>query len=412
MSLVRSRRTLALTLAAGLLLSACTNAGAKSPQPPDPSDWTSVLNAARGQTVNWHMYGGDDNLNRFVSGYLGDRMRRHGITINPVKITDTVDAVNKVLAEKQAGRDSDGSVDLIWVNGENFATGKQAGLWHCGYDRDLPNATYVNFEDPAVTHDFGVPVDGCESVWQQSNSALVYDSAALSSRDVSSLDSLFAWARRHPGRFTYPAPPDFTGSMVVRTVLYDTAGGSEKFSGTPEDTVFAAASKRLWDRLTRVEPSLWRRGTTYPASQDDVVKLYANGEIDAFFTYGPGSVADHVSTGVFPASTREAVPSVGNIANDSFVAIPYNARHKAAAMVLANELLAPATQLALFRTDGSYPAIDLRTVPEGTRRQFDAVDLGPAVLALGELSANTRPELPASYVTRLEAGWKTHVLQR
>ena len=26
-----------------------------------------------------------------------------------------------------------------------------------------------------------------------------------------------------PGRFSYPAPPDFTGSMVVRTFLYGTA---------------------------------------------------------------------------------------------------------------------------------------------------------------------------------------------
>ncbi len=27
------------------------------------------------------------------------------------------------------------------------------------------------------------------------------------------------WARRHPGRFTYPAPPDFTGSAFVRQVV-------------------------------------------------------------------------------------------------------------------------------------------------------------------------------------------------
>jgi putative spermidine/putrescine transport system substrate-binding protein len=359
------------------------------------------------------MYGGDETLNDFVSGFLTDRLAEHGVTLNQVRITDTVDAVNKVLAEKQAGRDDGGSVDLVWVNGENFATGQQAGLWHCGYDRDLPNARYVDFTDPGVTHDFGVPVEGCESVWQQADSALVYDSAALDPRDVESVSSLFAWAERNPGRFTYPAPPDFTGSMAVRTFLYDTVGGPDALGGTTVDeSAYAGAGEALWDRLNDVAPDLWRGGRTYPSSQSDVERLYGNGEIDAYLTYGPGAVGDLVERGVFPGSTREAVLSIGNIANNSFVAIPYNAGDKAGAMVLADELLDPETQLELFRTAGAYPAIDLDRLSGEERRLFDAVDLGPSVLPLAELTAETRPELAAAYVTRIEADWRTRVLQR
>ncbi len=408
----RRAGTVGLVAGALAVLTACGGAATTRPQSSaSADDWSAVLQEARGQTVNWYMYGGDDGLNSFVSGYLADRLRAEGVTVNQVKITDTVDAVNKVLAEKQAGRDG-GAVDLIWVNGENFATGKQAGLWHCGYVQDLPNASQVDFTDPAVRNDFGVPVDGCESVWQQADSALVYDSAALDAGDVASVGSLFAWARRNPGRFTYPALPDFTGSMAVRTFLYDSAGGPTALGSSADGPSFTAASDRLYRRLNDIEPSLWRRGDTYPASQDDVEKLYASGEIDAFLTYGPGAVGQKVRDGVFPPSTRETVLDVGNIANNSFVAIPYNARHKAAAMVLADQLLDPDTQLELYRTTGAYPAIDLSSLPTAQREAFDAVDLGPSVLPISELTANTVPELPAEFVTRIEADWKTRVLQQ
>jgi len=412
----RAKRHRPLVAAAVLALSAC-GGNATSPSATGSSatsgdaGWPAVLRAAQGQTVNWYMYGGDDVLNRFVSGHLAQRLERYGVTVNQVKITDTADAVNKVLAEKQAGRDK-GSVDLIWVNGENFATGKQAKLWKCGYDRTLPEAKYVDFTDPAVTHDFGTPVEGCESVWQQANSALVYNSNALSGAAVASVSSLFDWAKTHPGRFTYPAPPDFTGSMAVRTFLYDTAGGPDALGSSVDSSQFTDGTARLWDRLADVAPSLWRAGDTYPNSQDSTERLYADGEIDAFLTYGPGAVAGRVRTGTFPTSTRETVLSVGNIANNSFVAIPANAPHPAAAQILANELLDPDTQLALFKANGAYPGIDLDKLTAAQRGAFNAVDLGPSVLPLSELTANTAPELPAASIARIEDDWKRHVLQR
>lgn len=414
MPLTRPHRAVAVAATALVLLTACGTAGDDQAETePRTGNWQSVLDDARGQTVRWYMYGGDDALNQFVSGVLTDRLAAYDVSVEQVRITDTVDAVNKVLAEKQAGRDTGGSVDLVWVNGENFATGKQADLWFCGYDRELPNAGHVDFDDPAVTHDFGVPVEGCESVWQQASSALVFNSAALTAADVESVASLFAWAERNPGRFTYPAPPDFTGSMAVRTFLYDEVGGPARLDGIEvAEDAYAPAARALWRRLNDLEPSLWRGGDTYPTSQSDVERLYAGREIDAFLTYGPGAVGRQVADGVFPDSTRETVLDVGNIANNSFVAIPYNSERKAGAMVLANELLDPATQLALFEATGGYPAIELETVPAGLRRAFDAVDLGPWVLDLDQLTADTRPELAAAYITRIEADWTRSVLQR
>ncbi len=412
--MTRARRRLIATLALGLLaLTACSSSGGGTASARlDASNWNAVLAAAKGQTVNWYMYGGDDTLNTFVTGYVADRLKAAGVTLNQVKVTDTGDAVNTVLGEKQAGKTTGGAVDAIWINGENFATGVQAKIWYCGWVKDLPNAKYVDFTNPAVTSDFGVPVNGCESVWQQADSALVYNSADLSRSDVASVTSLFAWAKTHPGRFTYPALPDFTGSMAVRTILYDTIGGPQRLSGAFDEAKYAPAAKRLFARLNAIKPSLWRGGSTYPQSEDAVEKLYADGVIDAYFTYGPGAVADKVKKGQYPATTRDAVPSVGNIGNISNIAIPNDATHRAAALVLANLLQDPATQLALYKAEGIYPGIALDKTSPQTRSAFAAVPLSPSVLPLAALLRHAQPELASAYVTRIEKDWKSGVLQK
>jgi putative spermidine/putrescine transport system substrate-binding protein len=128
-----TRRSTALTAAlitAALAVSGCgseeSTSPAAAPSSEAPDSFQAVLEAAKGQTVDWYMYGGDDRLNGYVNGYVKDRLAELDITLNQVKINDTAEAVNKVLGEKTAGKDEDGSVDLIWINGENFATLKQA----------------------------------------------------------------------------------------------------------------------------------------------------------------------------------------------------------------------------------------------------------------------------------------------
>lgn len=414
-TVLRRNRFVVLAAAAVLSVTAC---GASSDPVSDPSfapgstDWDTVLAQASGQTVNWYMYGGDDTLNAFVTGHVADELAAVGVTLNQVKITDTADAVNKVLGEVQAGRTDDGSVDAIWVNGENFATGVQADLWSCGWDKTLPNSQFVDFTDPAVAGDFGIPVDGCEAVWQQADSALVYDSAELDAAAVTSVTTLFDWAAANPGRLTYPAPPDFTGSMAVRTILYDTIGGPQPLAGPFDENAYTAATADLWPRLTNLAGSLWRGGDTYPQSQSAVEKLYSDGEISAFFTYGPGAVGAQVDQGLFPASTRQAVLEGGNIGNRSFIAIPANAANHAGAMVLANVLQDPQTQLELLTSTGIYPGIDLEKTSPEVQAQFAAVPVHPSVLPLATLTEDAQPELAAEYLNCIEQDWTTKVLQR
>ena len=90
------KRIVFLTAVLALLVSAC-GAPAQSAREFDINNWDSVLNAARGQTVNWYLWGGSDSINAFVDDFYGKAlMERYDITLNRVPLADTVDAVNQV----------------------------------------------------------------------------------------------------------------------------------------------------------------------------------------------------------------------------------------------------------------------------------------------------------------------------
>ena len=95
--------------------------------------WDQIVEMAKGGEVNWFLWGGSDNINQYVTEYVGGRLQEeYGITLNRVGLSDTVEAVNIVLGEKESSVMDKGSVDMIWINGENFRTMKQGGLAYCG----------------------------------------------------------------------------------------------------------------------------------------------------------------------------------------------------------------------------------------------------------------------------------------
>ncbi|MDP9022604.1 MAG: ABC transporter substrate-binding protein, partial [Actinomycetota bacterium] len=208
---------------AAVLLTAC---GGGEPTPTAPAaaptptattgrDWERTLKEAEGQTVRWWLFGGDERVNRYIDEHVVPAAQELRVTLQRVPVDDTADAVQRVVAEKRAGRDEGGSVDLIWINGENFAQGKEAGLWLEDWARDLPNARYVDWDDPIIAEDFGVPVDGQESPWSRAAFVYAYDEERTPD-PPRSFEDLLAYAQENPGRITYPAPPDFTGSAFVR----------------------------------------------------------------------------------------------------------------------------------------------------------------------------------------------------
>ncbi|MEH6495470.1 MAG: ABC transporter substrate-binding protein, partial [Pseudomonas marincola] len=183
------------------------------------ANWQDVQEKAKGQTVYWNAWGGSELINSYIS-WVGKRLWDDaGITLKQVKVTDTADVVSRVLAEKTAEKNKDGSVDLVWINGENFASMKKQDLLFGPFTQTLPNYKLVDTENKATTTvDFTIPVDGLEAPWGMAKFNFIYDSARVQ-KTPTSVAGLLNWAQQNTGRFTYPSPPDYLGSTFLKQAL-------------------------------------------------------------------------------------------------------------------------------------------------------------------------------------------------
>ncbi|MET4130252.1 ABC transporter substrate-binding protein [Roseovarius sp. MBR-6] len=373
---------------------------------PDPKDWPAITEAAKGQTVYWHAWGGGNAINDYIAWAAGEVKSRHGVSVEHVKLKDTADAVSRVIAEKSAGKDAGGAVDLIWINGENFAAMKEQGLLFGPWAEDLPNWQFVDVAGkPAVTSDFTVPTEGLEAPWGMAQIVFYHDTARLA-EPPRSIPALAAWARANPGRFAYPQPPDFLGSTFLKQAVIELTPDPRVLQEPVSEETYAAATAPLWGYLDDLTPNLWRGGAAYPQSGPRLIQLMNDGEIDLALSFNPNEPSNAIANYELPETVRTYVLDGGTIGNASFVAIPYNANAKEGALVLANFLMSPEAQARkqdpVIWGSGTVLALD-KLSPED-RAAFDAIELGVATLSPAELGQSL-PEPHPSWMVRLEEDW-------
>ena len=150
--------SLGVILASSVSLAPLANADTADGASLMNKSWDQILETAKGGEVNWFLWGGADHINQYVTEYVGGVLKdQYDITLNRVPLTDTAAAVNTVLSEKESGVNDKGTVDMIWINGENFKTMKQGDMAWCGYLDKLPNNKLVNRDlDPK----FGLIIQG------------------------------------------------------------------------------------------------------------------------------------------------------------------------------------------------------------------------------------------------------------
>lgn len=371
------------------------------------SSWEEIEKAARGQTVYWNSWGGDEKVNAYIA-WVGEQVgNRYGITLHHVKVTDIAETVSRILAEKYAGRDQNGTVDLMWINGENFRTMKESGLLFGPFAERLPNYRYVDTQGkPTTTLDFTIPIEGMEVPWGMAQIVFIYDTARLQN-PPKSMSELLAYAKAHPGRFTYPEPPDFLGSTFLKQALLELTDQRETLQKPATDTNFGPVTAPLWVWLDEIRPHLWRQGLAYPQSMPALRQLLADGEIDIAFSFNPNDASAEIERGNLRDTVRTYVLAGGTIGNTHFVAIPYNASAKEGAQVIANFLLSPKAQahkqdLAVWG-DSTVLAPDKLSPTD--RAWFEKLKRGVATLSLAELGTPL-PEPHPSWMERLEAAWR------
>lgn len=400
---MQRRSFLGATAALALLLPS----GAALAQSAEQSQtWSAILAEAQGQTVYWHAWGGDPKINDFIA-WVGEQAKaRHGVTLEHVKLASTADAVARVAGERSAGIAEGGAVDLIWINGENFAAMKDQGLLFGPFAEALPNWGLVDVAGkPAVVTDFTLPTEGYESPWAMAQLVFEYDSARLPV-PPGDLAALKDFIIANPGRFTYPQPPDYLGTTFLKQVAYGTLSDPTVLQSPVVDATYEETVAPLWAWLDEVTPSLWRQGKAYPQNEPAMGQLLADAEVDIGFAFNPGRASAEIAAGNLPDTMRTFTLAGGTIGNASFVAIPFNAAHKAGAQVVANLLLDPEVQARAQDPDilGFQTVLNVAALTPEARARFDGLQLGVATLSPADLGpALLEPH--ASWMVRIGQDW-------
>ena len=322
---------------------------------------------------------------------------------------DINDILSKLSGEKQANNES-GSIDMIWINGENFYSAKENGLLYGPFTEQLPNMeAYIDLQDPETLNDFCMPIEGYEAPYGKAQMVLFADTAVTPNLPHNA-EELMEFCKENPGKVTYPALPDFTGSAFVRNLIYEICGWEQFMEMEPDyDTVKTAIEPAL-DYLKELNPYLWNQGKTFPESSTTLDAMFADGEVVMNMSYGPFDVALGIEQGTYSETTQTFVLDKGTIGNTNYMGIAFNSPNKAGAMVAINEILSGEIQLTQYSELKSLPVVDQQKLSAQEKEAFDQVELGKGILTQAELLEHRLPEMPASIVPVIEEIWLNEVV--
>jgi len=391
--LAPNRRQAITLMAAGLSASAFAGE-ASAPE--------KLLQTARGQTVYFNAWGGSDVINRYIQWAGQQVFARFGVQVEHVKVTDTADVVRRVRTERAAGK-LDGSVDLVWINGENFLAMKREALLYGPLNAWLTNYALVDTRGkPTTTIDFAEPVDGMEIPWGMAQLTFMVDSQRVA-RPPQNSTELMAFVKANPGRVTYPRPPDFHGTTFLKQLLVDLNPNRSALYEAATPQALDRFTGPVWEYLDALHPHLWRNGRQFPPTAAAQRQMMADGELLFAMTFNPNEAANEIAANRMAASVVSYQFRTGTIGNTHFVAVPINAKAKEGAIVLADFLLSPQAQArkADIAVWGDPTVLDVAALPAAQRALFTASALPGQVRS----PANAIPEPHGSWVAPLQARW-------
>jgi len=371
--------------------------------------YEQIVEKAKGSEVSVYMWGGDSAVNAYYDDFVIPQVKKlYDITLHRVPITEVKTVLQKLEMEKNA--DKLGTTDMIWINGENFKIAKVKELLYGPFASKLPNfQKYLDPKNTGNTLDFSEPTDGLEAPYGRAQFVMVYNSQNVSN-PPKTLDDLLAWIKEHPGRFTYPAPPDFTGSAFVRQLFLSSIGGSKNFNPKTYKDELA----KVLQKLNEIKPYMFEKGSYIPNSAALVDTLYAKGAVDFTFSYYPTHALSKIKTSNFPKTSKTALFEGGTLSNTHFLTIAKTAKNPAGAFVVIDYLLSPEAQFEKAKSEvwGDGTVLDISKLDAQMREKFLALNAHPSLLDVQTLSKNQIPELRAQYLEEIEQFWQRDVLQK
>ena len=407
----RAYKKLAALLLSFALIVGLAACGSESVQEPDieNTSFEELTELARGSTVSFYGWGGDELINNWIDEYFAPRMKElYDITIDRVPM-DIDQILNKLSSEAQAEKQQ-GSIDVIWINGENFFSAMENDLLYGPFTQVLPNfESYVDKDDVETNYDFAYPIEGYEAPYGKAQLVLI-DDAAKTPETPASAEELLEFAKKYPGQVTYPAPPDFTGSAFVRNIIYQFVDPQVFMDmEADKDTVREAIEPAL-EYLRELNPYLWKQGKSFPATVSQQETMYMDGELLLHMRYESYWIATAIEKGMCSETSRSFVFDGGTIGNTNYLAIARNSPNKAGALVTINEMLSPEVQASRYEELKILPVLDPDTLSEDEAALFDSVDPGPGTIPQADLLSHRLPEMPVRLVPIIEELWLEEVV--
>ena len=375
----------------------------------DEMTYEQLLEEAKGSTVTFYGWGGDEDLNSWLDDVFAPEMKeKYDITMERVPM-DIDQVLSQLSGEIQAGKE-DGSIDMIWINGENFKSAKENNMLYGSFLEKLPNTKkYLDLNSDENKYDFGYEIEGYEAPYGKAQLVFMHDSA-ITSNVPKNTEELLEFAKANKGKVTYPALPDFTGSAFVRNIIYDICG-YEQFQDMKADkeTVKKAIQPAI-DYLVKLNPYLWNEGKSFPADSTQLDNMFMDKEVVMFMSYEPYSVASKIEKGSYTDTTETFIFDKGTIGNTNYMAIAKNSGNKAGAMVAINEMISAKMQASKYDEIKTLPVVDNSKLSDEESKMFDKVDLGKGTLSQEELLSKRLPEMPADLVPIIEEIWLEEVV--
>ncbi len=415
------KRITALLLSMMMVISlAACSSGAKSENSDNTSKTEStkavedmtydeLVEAAKGTTVTFYGWGGDDNLNDWLDNYYAPRLKeKYDITLERVPM-NIEDILSQMQGEKNAKK-TDSDIDMIWINGENFKTCKENDMLYGPFAENLPNyQAYIDASDEENQADFCYPIEGYEAPYGKSQLVMMVDTAVTPDYPKNT-DELLEFCKANKGKVTYPALPDFTGSAFVRNIIYDICGYEQFMDMEADKETVKAAIEPALEYLRELNPYLWNEGKTFPQDSTTVTNMFADGELVMNVVYGAYSVATNIENGTYTETTQSFQFDKGTIGNTNYIAIAANSGNVAGAQVAINEMMDPEVQADRFAEIRTVPVVDYNKLSDAQKEAFDKVDIGKGVIAQDELLSKRLPEMPSALVPIIEEIWAEEVV--
>lgn len=393
-----------------LALTGCKQVDKTPPKEVLSLSWPEIEAEAAGKTLTLMMWSGDPKINAYIKDFVTPKIDSlYGIKLKVVS-GQGAQIVQLLMTEKQAQK-YPSDIDLVWINGETFYQLRQIDALLGTWTDKLPNARYINFENPFIGIDFQQKIEGYELPWGNVQMTLIYDSKKVP-QPPRNREELKTFVQAHPGVLTFDN--HFTGLTFLKALLIDIAGGSTALDGDFNEEKYQKYSVELWAYLKELKPYLWQKGEVFPENVAQMHQLFAGGELWFTMSNNDAEVDNKIAEGLFPDSSRAYVPDFGTIQNSHYLGITQNSGNKAAAMVLANFVVSPEAQYHKMQPSvwGDGTVLNVGALPENWQEKFNHIPSRRYAPKREEIRKLALKELAPEYMIRLAEDFNKEIINK